>query len=377
MNTRFAPVSFFVALVLAFAPVASAAELFLGIEVERIERIIDLGYNHDSSMVAEIERLATDFPKSPVPGLLDSGRMYWIRDYAEVDEDLDDVFEEVIKKSIAKAKGYLKRHKGDAQAELVLAMIQILEVKYLVDKGRYLTVFWRQRAPMKTMKNLMKVHPEYHDAKMIIGMANCYLSKAPSYLKPLAMLMRFDGDMDVGLKYLSEAKEYGLFTRVDSAYYISMVQTELLNDAETAYEKLIELAERYPKNLRFQLLLAQMEHRKKQHVQANERSKKILESPDIERFVGLKMRALDNQYWSALQSQRYEKALTACEVAMDFISGDSRFQGWLPWTKNAKAETLKQMGRRDEAALIFKSVTRENKGAYEFAQGRLEETQQG
>ena len=71
---------------------------------------------------------------------------------------------------------------------------------------------------------------------MPLGVANCFLDKTPSYLKPLAALLRFSGDMELGLQQLKDSETKGFLTRYESLYYQISVQWVLLEDKEAARE---------------------------------------------------------------------------------------------------------------------------------------------
>ncbi len=360
---------------LAFFPHLSSAKSFLGIEMERIERVIDFGYNLDPSFENELAQMRQDFPSSPVPEFLEAGSLYWKQYYAENDEDLTERFEKEIDDAIESAKDYLDEHKRNIDAQYVLAACQALQVKHNLDQGQILRAFWRQRKPMKASARILREDPDYHDAKLSIGMANCYLSDAPGFLKTFARLMSFDGDMEKGLTYLTDAKTKGLFSRTDASYYLASVHLNLREDKAAATRELIELSQTYPNNPHFQILTAQMDKDAGNFEAAITRLDDLFDRYSFPQSSIMKTRALSCLYWSLLGTKNFDRALIATNQSIAYFNTEEEFEPWLPWTFIAKADALQGLGRWDEAIATLEKVPSEYSNAYEFAKDRLSKIQ--
>lgn len=336
------------------------AELFLGIERERIEGILELGYNLDPRMEEEIKALAEAFPESPVPGLLETGRLYWRQNYLEWDEAAGAEFLVAAKAAFEKAEAYRRAHKGDADALFVEAMIEMVEVSFHVDQRNWWSAFWKSRGGMKAMRKLVEEDPGYADAKLTLGMANCYLSKTPGYLKPLAFLMRFKGDWDTGIRYMGEAKEHGLFCRVDAGYYLGGIQFELERDLEAAREEWRELALRFPRNLKFRGVWAEMERGLNNPRVAWELCGEVLSDERVGEYPAILLNTLETRLWSSLGCMEYEDTFQTAQKIEAFLDEHPRFEGMRPWTVHARCEALASQGKVEEALALWASIESED-----------------
>lgn len=347
------------------------AETFLGIEKSRITQIRDLGYNQDPAFQSEIEKLRAEHEGSPVPELMYSTNLYWKQHYSGGDKVLLDAFEDSIEESIEIAEDYLSDHKNDTDARYTLAACQLLRVKYFVDHGRMFSAFWHQRKPMKAIAKILKKNPDYHDAKLMTGMANCFLSNAPGFLKTLARLMRYDADMDRGLRQLNETKDHGLFAKVDASYYLALVHSSQRNDKDACIQEFVWLTENYKCNIFYQVELAELENNSQKHQEANQRIENLLvATPNMTPPI-MKMRAFSVLSWSSLSASRFDRAVQGTEQAFAYIETQPQFVDWKPWLLVCRADALNAMGRKEEALESLKLVPKKQANAYKRAQDKI------
>lgn len=361
------------AFALAGAWAARAEDRFLGVDKAEIRRVIELGYNLNPQVKSEIDRLKSAHPESPTPDLLEVGRLYWDQRYALIDEAKAEAFEKEAYRALEKSKKYEDEHPNSRDAAYTVAMIEMSLVRFYVDEERWWAAFWKTRSSMRTMKRLLREDPGYADAALPLGMANCYLADAPSYLKPLAFLMRFSGDMKQGLAYMEQSKADGLFTGVDASYYLAEIQHGLLGDSEAARAESAELADRFPDNLKFQLNLAELERRCGSHAQALGRMDALLARPELAEFPFIRVEAALCYCWSALGAQRWELAREASHVAERAALDHEPLRGFAGWALVARAEATKALGDVDGSIAIFQSIEPGKGGAFERAQVRVAE----
>jgi len=360
--------------VLGSCSVWAGEKLFLGVEKARIERILEMGYDLNPATEGEILALADAFPESPVPSLMEAGFLYWMQDYREWDAEWKERFEESAEKALGIARAYLAENAEDADARFAVAMVELMQVIYYVDNRRWWAAFWKTGSSLKQMRGLLKEYPDYHDAKLPLGMQNCYLSKTPTYLKPLAFLMRFKGDWDLGLRYMQEARDGGLFCKVDAGYYLSGIRLELQGDRAVSREELAKLVERFPGNLKFQAMLAELDRGLGKQGEARERVAKVLADERVEVFAGVKARALQTLLWSSLASGELELAIeTASEV--EAVLGEyPQGPGSLEWAAFVRAEARLGLGERERALEIWREVVEgKDEEAARAAKGRLKD----
>lgn len=225
----------------------AANETFLGIETTRIRAIIDGIYGMDEDLEANIEALGRDFPESPVPDFFRAAHLYYSQNYARVDAGMSARFESTALAALEKAEKFSEANKRIPEAELIVGLNQYALAIYHVDHQEWWSAVWKARAGRKTLEAALRNDPGLHDAKLPMGLGNCYLSTVPTYLKPFAALLG-PGNMETGLKQLDDAATHGLFSAVDAVYYHSAVQAELFKDTEAARKIMEPLVERYPRN---------------------------------------------------------------------------------------------------------------------------------
>lgn len=349
----------------AFLNCLHAEELFLGIEKSRIGRIVDLGYNFDERMDSEIEALRRDFPNSPMPGFLDLGKSYWYGFYEGWSTAYDVGFESKAKAAITAAKDYRKAHKGDPDAEFVVATSELALVMYYIDQKRWWNAFWKFRSSVNLMRSLLVEHPEYHDAKLALGTAYCYAVNTPTYLKPLAFIANFKGDMELGLEYLEEAKLGGFLSKADAGFHLGLMSTR-----EASREEFRALANDYPGNIYFQLKVARGDIDRES---AMKRVKKLQDSPRLLEFPRLRVRVYSSLCWDALRLGNYEEALRLGS----FVEGicDEHNRQFAHAIKLAKARALRGLERTDEAVVVLAGISSEYKSVYRVSQKLIEEWQ--
>ncbi|MDQ8182748.1 hypothetical protein [Pelagicoccus sp. SDUM812005] len=323
--------------------------LFLEVERWRIERIMEMGYSMDPGTEAEIEALAAVFPESPVPGVLEAGYLYWMQNYQAWDEELKTEFEQRSEEALERAKEYLKERPEDPDARFAVAMVELMQVIYYVDHHRWWPAFWKSRSSLKTMRKLLAEYPDYHDAKLPLGMQHCYLSRTPAYLKPLAFLMRFKGDWETGLLYMKEAGEGGLFCKVDAGYYLAAIRMELEGDAQASRDEMAKLAERFPGNLKFAAMLAELERGLGKQAVAKAGALAVLADERAAAFAGIRGRTLVTLLWSSLGDGDFEQALEAAEALRLLAAEHEGFDYDLAWVDFVEAEALWGLGKRDAA----------------------------
>ncbi len=332
---------------------ARGEELFLGVERSRIERVIEMGYNMDLGTEAEIGRLAGEYSESPVPGVLEAGYLYWMQNYQLWDVELMDRFEERSAAALKGAEAYLAEHREEPDARFAVAMVELMQVIYYVDHKRWWSAFWKSRSSLREMRRLNAEYPDYQDAKLPLGMHNCYMSRTPGYLKPLAFLMRFKGDWDLGIRFMQECRDGGLFCRVDAGYYLSAIRMELEGDRRASRDEMARLAERFPGNLKFRAMLAELERGTGNQSAAMSGALAVLSDEHIGDFEAIEGRSLVTLLWSSLASGKFELAMETAGKLEGIKAAHAELRFEVEWARFVRAESLFGLGRRAEALALW------------------------
>lgn len=350
-----------------------ADELYLGVPIEAIEDVLDLGYNLDPKTPELIDAIIRDYPESPLGLCLNAARLFRLDDYAEgTDEGISDRFKRASQQAIEAAKDYYSRNEDDPAAHYALAMCELNLARFYIDHGRWVSGFFKATSGLGRLKEILKEYPDFHDAKMPLGVANCFLDKTPVYLKPLAALLRFSGDMKQGLEQLHDAETKGFLTRYESLYYQVGVQWELLKDYQAAGQILDRFIKRFPRNVDALVMKAHLDRKQERYEEAFAGYEHALSLPEIS-YLG------ETREWVVLHlgnmAIRLEKPEYALSKGAEVLeSADSSRKDLRAWAQVLYANALLHSGRRDEAREQFVLVKRrDNSDAYKAANRILEE----
>jgi len=349
------------------------AEVFLGVPREAIEEIMDLGYNLDPRTPELIEQVIVDFPESPLGLCLKAARLFRLDDYAEgSDAEISEQFEEASGLAIEAAKDYYDRNPQDPEARYALGMCELNLARYYIDHRRWFSGFFKATSGLGHLKAILKEHPDFHDAKMPLGVANCFLDKTPTYLKPLAALLRFSGDMELGLQQLKDSETKGFLTRYESLYYQVSVQWVLLEDKEAAREILDRFIERFPRNVDALAMRAHLDRKTERFEEAFEGYQYILSIPEISHIGEMRDWVILHSGNLAIQLEKPEIALEKGTALLETIEqSEKELRGW---AQMLYANALLHLGRRQEAREEFAKVKRrDNSEAFKATERILDE----
>ena len=330
---------------------------YLGVPVAEIETVMQLGYNLDPRTSELIESIIREYPDSPIGLCLKAARLFRLNDYQEgEDEDLKERFEAVSEAAIEAARRYLSDHPSIPEARYAVAMCELNLARYYIENGRWLGGFFKARSGLSSLNALLKDHPDFHDAKLPIGVANCFLDEAPVYLKPIALLLRFSGDMDLGLQQLKDAEEKGFLTRYESLYYQVGVQWELRDDREVASKILDRFLDRFPRNADAALMRAILDRQLERFDDSLAAYDRLLAMPEVAYLGAMREWALFQSGYVSLKLEDGEDALRRANLALKAAGDDG--DELRAWANTLKGNALIHLKRFEEAEAILKSVKR-------------------
>lgn len=357
----------------ACGSVVFAEGYFLGVPRDEIEVVMDLGYNLDPKTPELIDQIIENYPESPLGLCLRAARLFRLDDYADgSDPEVSEKFEIASERAIEAAGKYYSQNKNDPEARYALAMCELNLARYYIDHRRWISGFFKATSGLGHLKAILKEYPDFHDAKMPLGVANCFLDKTPVYLKPLAALLRFSGDMELGLQQLHDAETKGFLTRYESLYYQVAVQWELLEDLEAAGSLLDRFLERFPRNVDALVMKAHLDRKRERYEEAFAGYEKVLSLPEA-KYLG------EVREWVVLHSGNLAILLKKPEIGLEKgsdlleIAGESQ-KPLRAWAQVLYSNALLHLGRVDEAREQFKRVSRrDSSDAYKTALRILED----
>ncbi len=344
-------------LVATRAVAANAA--FEGIPAERLQQVIDHCYNLERDAPEQIAALQRDFPDALAPEFIRVIREYWLQQYAEVDRTQTTTFERDAAALIERAQRTALRRPHDTDAACVAGLSQLIVGLYSVEKRRWWSAFWKVRAGRAAMVEILEQHPDYADAKLGAGLADCYLDRTPGYLKPLTVLLVAGGNFDRGLQRLRDARDRGLLTSVEAQFYLAGISAELRHDGPAARDAMAALVKRFPANPMFQRLLGYFEMTSGQRLAGRDRLAHIPEMPATKVFPALGVRSQMWLCWDCMRTKDYADALRAAERAEQLAQAHAELLPLRGETLIGQGEALKALQRYEEAFARFEAVPAE------------------
>jgi hypothetical protein len=266
--------SFRVSIVLAgaallFAVPAHASKLNLPAEATEGLRLV---YNGDPDAALPLfHKLQQDQPDQPLGFLLEAEARWWKIYCAslEIKWNLidawhrprspgDDEYLALAEKATQLAEAQLAKNEP-AQMHLYAGMGFLLRARLLAlrDDKR-----GTARAGVKAREHFLRataLDPDLADAYTGLGLYNYYVDTLSTFAKILRFLMGIPGgDKHAGLQQLEKAMKNGELTTVEARFYLAKNLRNYDQQYERAADLLAPLAEQYPQNPLFPLLIGDM-----------------------------------------------------------------------------------------------------------------------
>jgi tetratricopeptide (TPR) repeat protein len=105
------------------------------------------------------------------------------------------------------------------------------------------------------LEEAVRMDTSLYDARMGFGLFTYLVAKVPRSFKWVTSMLGFSGDLEGGLRLMSEAAAHGVYTRSEASFFLSQF---LFNEHryDEAFTYLTPLLEKYPDNALFEVLAA-------------------------------------------------------------------------------------------------------------------------
>jgi len=273
-----------------------------------------------------------------------------------VDPDVEARFRRVSDQAIEKARARLDRNPQDRAALFLLGLAyQNLASFEASLKGSWWAAFRHGSRTYRYHRDLVRADPNFHDARLAIGVYQYVAGSLGWSTKWLAFLMGYRGSRERGRQELETAVEKGTLVSDDARVILTLIHTRERNYRK-AFDQLSELLRRYPQNYLVHLDMGGMALLMKQPAAAVEIYQDILRRREAgqARYGGLERAYVNNRLGVALREKGdledaagwFGKVLAGSES-----SARSRTVARLELGK-----TLDLAGRRNEAREHYDAV---------------------
>jgi len=357
---------------LCLLPLASPVQADYGLPRETIEQIVALAYDLDPKAKTLANKALRARPEAPVGPFIVASKLYWEQEYAGHNPKRQRRYLEAAEKALEVAEKAAEEDPNDPENAFLLAMSELGLARYRLDNDQSFKAFWLARSALKRLRKLLREHPDFHDAKMPLGVANCYLSQTPVYLKPFALLLGFRGDFDKGVRLLMEAAEKGFIARHESLYYLAVVHWELKDERETARRYLDELAGRFPGNAYFVMLQGVLEMEADNRQEAARHLERAFELPSAARFPYLKAEAALRLGQLAYKDKDFERAKRWADQTAALVEA-RRLEKLAPWALLLQGASRAHLGEGKAARRFLAQIEPgDDRRPFEHARSVLE-----
>lgn len=303
---------------------AGAAELGRDALMESIER----AYNFEASVFDWYESAEFDRTE-PIQAFVAATAAYWTYQADRVDASKRERVELRLSESIDRAEEWYKRDKSNVQARFFYGLNRCNRARFYVEESSWFKAYFDAREGLNVLRDLVKAQPDFVDAYFAIGVAECFLSDAPTLLKPLARLLGFRGAVQAGIEKLERCMDEGDWTIVEASYYLAYFYYSVAEDAPKAIAGFEALAMQYPANPLFAYFLGrshQINHKPLDALEVYQRSRDIAYqsgAEDIGNWSSFRIGTIlqgEHFYQDAMDEYlRLQKRLTAEMVEQEYF----------------------------------------------------------
>jgi len=174
----------------------------------------------------------------------------FLKEKTEKDPDpkIIGLFQEQIKLVRGRAEARLKKNPRDVEALYALGATYGMEGNYLFTiEKKYFDALKAGGKANELHEKVLKIDPNYHDAKLIPGVYEYVVGSIPRSVKWLAFLFGYRGSKDRGVQLLQETMVKGKLAATDAAFLLAVVYNRE-KQFEYSRRLLTRMAEFFPRN---------------------------------------------------------------------------------------------------------------------------------
>ena len=174
----------------------------------------------------------------------------FLKEKSEKDPDPKTIglFQEQVKWVRARAEARLKKNPRDVEALYALGATYGMEGNYLFTiEKKYFDALKAGGKANELHEKVLKIDPNYHDAKLIPGVYEYVVGSIPRSVKWLAFLFGYRGSKERGIQLLQETMVKGKLVATDAAFLLAVVYNRE-RQFEYSRRLLTSLSNFFPRN---------------------------------------------------------------------------------------------------------------------------------
>jgi tetratricopeptide (TPR) repeat protein len=319
-----------------------------GLVIEGIDNIYDMNFPAALTKFQEAKSIAPNDLRGP---FFESTIYFW---KALLTRNKDDyqTFLNLSDKLVEKCENILDKNENDLDARLYLGWLYTIRAFALgfIDQS-YLKAASEIKDGNNHLQFVLEKNPNYHDAAMGLGVYNYLASFIPRKLQFLTSILGFEGDRDLGKKYLLQASEKGTYTNSEAKFYLTILswREEKYPDAENYAN---QLKSKYPTSPVVWMLwggLLSQQDKMNEAIEAYEKSLEYNKGKDSEIIFRSAYGALGTAYF---RMNVFDKSADYGKKFISYLTKDENMNNRL----YSIGVSLELMGRRDEALEYYRKA---------------------
>jgi tetratricopeptide (TPR) repeat protein len=327
---------------------------------ERFEQMTRLAPDHPAGYVylANNLWLETLYQGRRLTTSVYTGGSFYAQDKDEdkVDQKRDREFNEKITQALAATRAQLLKNSKDVEALYYKASALGIRAAYGTSVKRSFTrSILDANESIQIQRRVIKLDPEYIDAKLSIGLYEYVIDSLPGGLKFIARLCGLRGSKQEGIKQLELVTQRGKYNADDARVVLLGIYSKE-NQLDRALEIISYMVKEYPRNYLFGVERASMLYRTG-HAEDGARAFADLLKDD--RVAGQAIDLVNFQWGESLRGlEDYAAAIARYKEVQRWSKSD---QGLISLAHLHVGEALDALGKRDEAMAEYQLVLkREN-----------------
>jgi outer membrane protein assembly factor BamD (BamD/ComL family) len=281
----------------------------------------------------------------------------------ESDPALEKEYEAMTDEAIEIGKAWLKKHPGDANANLCMGGMYGLRARLAVLQHRWIKAYFDGRKALSYTRTSLKIDPELYDAYLGLGMYEYYAGTLHGAIKVLAKLL-MKGDARRGIEMLETCKEKGYFNALAAKLLLIEIYTTTNSpyvNSERAVKWSKELRASYPNHPQMHFVEIVSLYEDKQYGESRKESLEYLKAvnegraPYRRRYLPRVLTAIATTY---LVEKKYAEAADYFARAAATLKEDPKAHParWGVWAIVRLGNVHDLQGLRDKALGYYKEA---------------------
>lgn len=305
------------------------------------------------------------YPEHPYPHFGMAMTKWATLEYLEDESDpnLEKEYEAMTDEAIDIGQAWIKKHPGDANAQMCLGGMYGLRARLALLQHRWIKAYFAGRKALAFMRRAQKIDPELYDVYLGLGMYEYYAGTLHGAIKVLAKIL-MKGDAQKGIDMLVLCKDKGYFNALAAKLLLIEIYTTTgspYTNSRDAVKWSKELRAAYPNHPQMHFVEIVSLYEDKQYAESRKEAMEYLKAvnegrpPYRRRYLPRVLTAIATTY---LVEKKYDEAADYFARAAATLKEDPKAHParWGVWAIVRLGNVHDLKGLRDKAVAHYKEA---------------------